>query len=40
MKASEAKTSPVVLLLFWAYVGIPLAWGIVSTLTKAAGLFK
>lgn len=26
-------------ILFWAYVGIPLAWGIFETLKKAMALF-
>jgi hypothetical protein len=28
------------LILFWSIVGIPLAWGITSTLKKAAALFQ
>ena len=28
------------LILFWMYVSIPLAWGIWSTLQKALTLFK
>ena len=36
---AQAKTSPLILFVFWAYVGIPLLWGIYSTLTKAVGLF-
>jgi hypothetical protein len=34
------KTNPIALIVFWAYVGIPLLWGIYSTLSKAAGLFQ
>ncbi|HUJ76582.1 MAG TPA: oxalate:formate antiporter [bacterium] len=34
------KTNPLWLILFWAYVGIPLAWSVYSTLVKAMGLFK
>lgn len=32
-------SSPIVMTLFWLYVGLPLAWGIWSTLQKAAALF-
>jgi hypothetical protein len=28
------------LLLAWAFVGIPLAWGVVQTAINAAALFK
>lgn len=28
------------LILFWSFVGIPLAWGIAATLKKAAALFQ
>ena len=28
------------LVVFWLYVGIPLAWGIFSTLKKAMALFQ
>lgn len=34
------KTSPLALLIVWAIVGIPLLWGVVETLGKAANLFK
>ena len=33
------KTSPASLLVFWAYVLIPLTWGVVNTLTQAMKLF-
>lgn len=33
------RTNPVLLVIFWLYVGIPLAWGVSSTLQKAAALF-
>lgn len=33
------RTSPAVVLLFWCFVGVPLAWGIWSTLQKAMALF-
>lgn len=32
-------TNPVLLVVFWLYVGIPLAWGVWSTLQKATALF-
>ncbi|MGD0958182.1 MAG: hypothetical protein ABSB19_00095 [Methylomonas sp.] len=28
------------LLLFWLYVGVPLAWGVWSTVKKALALFN
>ena len=28
------------LVIYWAVVGIPLAWGVIHTLQSAAGLFK
>ncbi|HTJ97477.1 MAG TPA: hypothetical protein VL381_08395 [Rhodocyclaceae bacterium] len=31
--------SPVLIAVFWLYVGIPLAWGVWSTLQKALALF-
>lgn len=34
------KTSPMVLIAFWLYVGIPLIWGVSSTLHKAMALFN
>lgn len=33
------KTSLLSLILFWAYVLIPLLWGVSSTLKKAMALF-
>ena len=32
-------TSAVSLIVFWAYVLIPLTWGVVNTLTQAMKLF-
>ena len=32
-------TSPIALVVFWAYVLIPLAWGVVNTLRQAMKLF-
>jgi hypothetical protein len=37
---TQSTTSPVLLILFWLYVGIPLVMGIWETLLKAAALFK
>lgn len=37
---NSRKTSPFTILVFWAFVLIPLAWGILQTLEKAAALFK
>ncbi|WP_449265802.1 MFS transporter small subunit [Ferrovibrio xuzhouensis] len=34
------KTSPLALIIVWAIVGIPLAWGVVLTLGNAAKLFQ
>lgn len=33
-------SSPVLLVIFWLYVGIPLALGVWETLLKASALFK
>lgn len=38
MKLSAARTA-CLLILFWLYVGAPLAWGIWSTVRKALALF-
>jgi hypothetical protein len=39
-KDEPAAGSKALLLVFWAYVTIPLAWGVINTLTQAAKLFK
>jgi hypothetical protein len=36
----NSTSSPVLLVIFWLYVGIPLALGIWETLLKATALFK
>lgn len=36
----RSTTSPVLLMIFWLYVGVPLAIGIWETLIKASALFK
>lgn len=33
-------TSKAKLAIFWLYVTLPLAWGVVNTLTQAMKLFK
>ncbi|MGB3288391.1 MAG: oxalate:formate antiporter [Burkholderiaceae bacterium] len=38
--AVRSNPSPILLILFWLYVGIPLAIGVWETLLKAAALFK
>lgn len=35
----QAKTSPVLLVVFWLYVLIPLGWGVSNTLIAASKLF-
>jgi hypothetical protein len=37
---SSKPSQPLLLLLFWLYVCIPLAWGVWSTLKKALALFN
>jgi hypothetical protein len=37
---AQGKTNPALMVLFWAYVGIPLLWGVYSTLLKALTLFN
>lgn len=37
---STQKTSATSLVVFWAYVLIPLAWGVVNTLKQAMKLFS
>lgn len=39
-QTAAQRTSPVTLVAFWLYVGVPLAWGITSTLQKAMALFN
>jgi len=38
--APAARTSPIAILLAWAVVGIPLAWGVLRTIDNAAKLFQ
>lgn len=39
MKKPHISQHPVLVSGFWLYVGIPLAWGVWSTLQKALALF-
>ena len=36
----QAASSPVLLLISWLVVGLPLAWGIIETLKKSLALFQ
>ena len=38
--AGQSGESPVKLLLAWAFVGIPLLWGVMQTITNALKLFQ
>ena len=40
MTASHSKTSPALILLAWAIVGIPWIWGFTQTLNNAMKLFQ
>jgi hypothetical protein len=40
MQSNQNGSSKVLMLVFWAYVLIPLAWGVFNTLAKAITLFK
>jgi hypothetical protein len=40
MNPQKASNHKVVLALAWLGVGLPLVWGVVMTLGKAAALFK
>jgi hypothetical protein len=37
---SVPQTSKAKLALFWLYVTVPLAWGVVNTISQAMKLFK
>lgn len=37
---SVQKINPAIVVIFWLYVIVPLAWGVSSTLAKAAALFQ
>lgn len=36
----DKKSNPLLLVVFWLYVGAPLAWGVWSTIKKAMALFN
>lgn len=36
----QTNSHPILLVLFWAYVLIPLSWGVFQTLKKAMALFN
>ncbi|AEC20645.1 hypothetical protein PT7_2105 [Pusillimonas sp. T7-7] len=38
--AARSNPSPIIVIIFWLYVGIPLTIGVWETLVKASGLFK
>lgn len=40
MISRHISNSPLLTAMFWLYVGIPLSWGIWSTLRKAMALFS
>lgn len=37
--SQQQKSNRLTLFIFWAYVGMPLIWGVWSTLKKAMSLF-
>jgi len=37
---AQKSSSPVVMIVFWLYVLIPLGWGVSNTISKAMDLFK
>jgi len=39
-EASTKSTNPVIVILAWVAVGVPLLFGVLQTVTKAAALFK
>ncbi|HUW39024.1 MAG TPA: hypothetical protein VMV91_17010 [Rhodocyclaceae bacterium] len=39
-QASSGGSSPLTLVIFWLYVGIPLLLGVSSTLKQAMALFR
>ena len=40
MANNQNGTTPLQLILAWGFVGIPLAWGVIQTLTNALKLFS
>ncbi len=39
MATDEPKSNPMILILAWLAVGIPLVWGVAQTFKKALALF-
>lgn len=39
MNTQVKRSNPIVIALFWAYVTIPLVWGVSSTMQTASALF-
>lgn len=39
LSSNGNRTNPFIVALFWLCVGIPLAWGVSSTMQKAMALF-
>ena len=39
-RPTAKPSNPALIVIFWLYVGIPLAWGIWSTLKTAMALFS
>lgn len=37
---NHAGTSPLHLILAWGFVGIPLTWGVIETISSALKLFQ
>ena len=40
MEDPKKSSSPVLMIVFWLYVLIPLAWGVSNTISKAMALFR
>jgi hypothetical protein len=40
MSNGQNGTRPLHLILAWGFVGLPLAWGIIETVSAAMGLFR
>jgi hypothetical protein len=38
--ANQSDTQPIHLIVAWGFVGIPLLWGVLQTLSNAMLLFK
>jgi len=40
MSTTRSSTTTLQLILAWGFVGIPLVWGVLQTLSAATALFK